>query len=463
VNYKLSMKKRVRSISGILPLTVVLKSQKCKHGKCIYCPTQENIPESYTSTSAPILRAIDCNYDPVKQVKARLKIYKLMGHPTDKIELIVLGGTFTDYDVEYQKSFIKGCFDGLNGVISKTLSEAQKINETAQNRCVTMCLETRPDGITKENINNMLGYGCTRIEIGVQCLDNEIYQLVKRGHIVEDVINAFKLLKDSGFKVGVHMMLGLPGSNPEKDFQMFKKLFNDPDFKPDQIKIYPTFVIKGTELERLYKKGEYEPYTTEQIVDLVIKIKQIVPKYVRIMKIMRDIPAQHIISECRYSHLRDEINKKLEQLDIKCPCIRCREVGHLMRKNIEIDSNFKLERINYDASGGKEIFLSFESSNAIASLLRLRIPGNSFRPEITEKTAIIRELHTYGPVVPIGENGQFWQHKGFGKKLVKEAERIAKQEFDCNKMVIISGVGVRRYFIDKLGYKLDGPYVSKKL
>jgi len=446
------MKKKVRSISGILPLTVVLKPMPCKHGKCIYCFHQEGAPESYTLTSAPILRAIDCNYDPVKQVQARLKIYKLMGHPTDKIELIILGGTFTDYPIDYQKEFIKGCFDGLNNSISKNLKEAQKLNETTKQRCVTMCLETRPDGITKENINRMLDYGCTRVEIGVQCLDDEMYELVERGHNVKDVNNAFKLLKNAGFKVGVHMMIGLPGSNASKDLEMFKQLFNDEHFKPDQIKIYPTVVVKETKLEELFNKGEYKPYTTEQIVNLIIKIKQIVPTYVRIMKIMRDIPAEHIVSECKYSHLRDEINKRLNELGIKCPCIRCREVGHLMRKGIEINNDFKLQRIDYEASGGKEIFLSFESSNAIVSLLRLRISNGQ---------AIIREVHTYGPVVPIGEKNNNWQHKGFGMKLIREAERIAK-EFKCDKMIVISGVGTREYF-RKFDYELEGPYVVKML
>ncbi|MBU3904543.1 MAG: tRNA uridine(34) 5-carboxymethylaminomethyl modification radical SAM/GNAT enzyme Elp3 [Nanoarchaeota archaeon] len=454
------MKKTVRSLSGIVPLAVMLKPYPCPHGKCIYCPTQIGVPESYTKTSPVVLRASSLDYDPYKQVQSRIKIFKLMEHPTDKIELIIMGGTFNNYPTDYQKEFIKGCFDGANGFVSNSLEEAQKVNETAENRIVALCLETRPDMINEKTIDQMLNYGCTRIEIGVQSLDNEIHKITERGHTVEDVIKATKLLKNAGFKISYHMMLGLPGSNSDKDLEMFKTLFNDERYQPDQIKIYPTFVIRGTKLEEMYNQGVYKPYSTEQIVDLIVKIKQLIPNHVRIMRIMRDLPAEYIASECVYSHLRDEIQTKLKELNIKCKCIRCREVGYLEKDGKTI-GELKLKRKDYQASGGKEIFLSYEDDNgALVSLLRLRIPTESFRKEITNKTAIVREIHTYGRMAKI--NGEpTWQHKGYGKKLMIEAEQITK-ELKCNKMVVISGVGVREYFY-KLGYKKEGPYVSKPL
>ncbi len=454
------MKKVVRSLSGIVPLAVMLKPHPCSHGKCIYCPTQEDVPESYTRTSPVVLRASRCDYNPEKQVKARLKIFRLMEHPTDKIELIVMGGTFNNYPVDYQKEFIKGCFDGANNAVSRTLEEAQKINETTKNRIVTMCLETRPDCVNENNINHILDYGCTRVEIGVQTLDNEIHKITNRCHTVEDAIKATQLLKDSCFKVGYHMMLGLPGSDPEKDFEMFRTIFSDPRFQPDQVKIYPTVVIKGTKLEEMYNQGLYKPYSTEQIVELISKIKQFIPNHVRIMRVMRDLPAEYIVSECRYSHLRDEVRKKTEELGIECNCIRCKEVGYALKDGKQVGEP-KLRRKDYDASGGKEVFLSFEDDNGtLISLLRLRIPHKPFRKEITEKTGLIREIHTYGRMAQIGKSGE-WQHKGFGTKLMQEAEKIAK-EFGCNKMVVIAGIGVREYFY-KLGYKKEGPYVSKEI
>ncbi|MBU5575103.1 MAG: tRNA uridine(34) 5-carboxymethylaminomethyl modification radical SAM/GNAT enzyme Elp3 [Candidatus Aenigmatarchaeota archaeon] len=451
------MKKIIRTISGVTPISVMLKPFPCPHGKCIYCPSQENVPESYTKTSPVVLRAKDCNWDAEKQVLSRLKILKLMGHVTNKIELIVMGGTFSAYPKEYREEFIKKCFDGLNGIKSNSLEEAKKINETANHRCVALCLETRPDFCSPEDIESFLYYGATRIEIGVQSPDNESYKITNRGHTLEDVILATKNLKEAGFKLGYHLMLGLPGASLEEDFQKIKMLFEDERFRPDQIKLYPTFVIKGTKLEEMYNKNEYKPYTTEEIVKLLAKIKSIVPEYVRIMRIMRDIPAEYIISECKYSHLRDELKKYMKENNMKCNCIRCREIGHVLHSGGNVNLNeIKMKRINYNASGGKEIFLSFETSNALFSLLRLRINQNG--------KAIIRELHTYGPELEIGKQPTniHFQHRGLGKKLVKEAERITKEDYGINKIYVIAGVGVRQYFY-KLGYELDGYYVSKKL
>ena len=458
------MKKVIRTISGVTPLAVMLKPWPCP-GRCIYCPSQPGVPKSYSDKSPVVLRASACGYDARKQVEARLKIMGQMGHNTDKIELILMGGTFSAYPEDYQESFIKGLFDGLNGCNSASLEKAQKMNEIAKHRAVALCIETRPDYCEKKHLDNFLRYGCTRVEIGVQSLDDSVHEYCKRCHTTQDVIDATQRLKDYGFKLGYHMMLGLPRSDPEKDLEAFKQLFSDSRFQPDQIKIYPTFVMKNTELERLYYNGEYVPYTTEQIVDLIVRIKEIVPPYVRIMRVMRDLPAQYIVSDCVFSHLRDDIKKELKNRGIKCRCIRCREVGHSEHDGKPIDEkSIELKRFDYDASGGREIFLSFEDTknNILVSLLRLRIPYKSMRPEIDSRTSIVREIHTYGPQVNIGAKaGDGWQHRGYGKRLLKAAEEVSA-EFGMEKVAIISGIGVKKYFIEN-GYSYDGSYVSKKI
>ena len=371
------MKKVIRSISGITPLAVMLKPYPCPHGKCIYCPSQENVPESYTTTSPVVLRATDCGWDAKRQVEARLKILGEMGHLREKIELIVMGGTFSTYPADYQKEFIKGLFDGLNGCISPTLEQSQKMNELAKHRAVGLCLETRPDYCTREDIKRFLEYGATRVELGVQTLDDKIQEFTHRGHGTKEVADASQLLKDSCFKVGYHMMLGLPGSDPKKDIETIKTLYSDHRFQPDHLKLYPTFVIKNTPLERLYYNGEYEPYTTEQIVDTLIEIKKIVPKYTRIMRVMRDIPKEHIVSKCYYSHLRSEVKDRMNEAGLKCNCIRCREVGHVNHQKKKFDpGSIELVRQDYMSSNGKEIFLTYEdtANDVLVSMLRLRIP-----------------------------------------------------------------------------------------
>jgi len=454
------MKKQVRTISGVAPLAVMLKPFPCPHGKCSYCPGQPGVPESYTAKSPVVLRAKECEYDPERQVRARLKILGLMGHPLDKVELIIMGGTFAAYPLDYQKSFIKGCFDGLNGIAAPNLESAQKQNERAAHRCVGLCLETRPDWCGREQINRFLDYGCTRVEIGVQVIDDKIYELTNRGHTVKDVIGATKRLKNAGLKVGYHIMIGLPGSTPKSDLENAKRIFSDSNFKPDQIKIYPCVVVEGTELEKHFKEGRFVPYSTETIIETLIKIKQIIPPYVRVMRVVRDIPAQYIVSECKYSHLRDEVHARMNERGIKCRCIRCREVGHAARFG-RVPERVELNRIDYEASEGREIFLSYEDkeNDILVALLRLRI-GEPFRPEL-EGAAVIREIHTFGRQVPLGVSPkEEWQHKGYGRLLLQEAERIAFEEFEARKICVMAGIGVRPYF-QKFGYKYDGPYMSK--
>jgi elongator complex protein 3 len=377
-----------------------------------------------------------------------------MGHPTDKVELIVMGGTFLACPIDYQYQFIKDCLDGLNGEESADLGEAKQINQTARHRCVGLCIETRPDWCRQEEIARMLEFGTTRVELGVQTLDDEIYKLVRRGHRVEDVVRATALLRQNGFKVHYHWMPGLPGSTPEKDLKLSKMLFDDSRFRPDGLKLYPTMVVEGTELERWYQEGRYQPYDTTTLVNLMIGIKSIVPKYVRISRVLRDIPPRFIAAGCKDS-LRGVIKQRMKQRGIECRCIRCREYGHRLRDGWEIGEP-QMVRMDYEASGGREIFLSFEDgAETIFGLLRMRIQENS---------ALIRELHVYGPEVPLSEQrDKAVQHKGLGKALLREAERIAGDEFGAKRIVILSGIGAREYYQTEFGYHLDGDYMVKDL
>ena len=406
-------------------------------GQCLYCPTYPGAPQSYTPESPAVLRAKKCDYDARQQVKLRLRILSEMGHPTDKVELIVMGGTFLAYPKDYQYQFIKDCYDALNGVESPTLEEAKRLNETAKHRCTGLCIETRPDWCQQEEIDRMLEFGTTRVELGVQTLDDEVYRLVRRGHKVEDVVKATTLLREHGFKVYYHWMPGLPGSTPQEDLELSRKLFADDSFRPDGLKLYPTMVVEGTELERWYQEGRYQPYDVNTMVNLLAEIKTIVPRYVRISRVLRDIPAKFIMAGCRDS-LRGMIKQRMRQEGVECKCIRCREYGHRLQDGREIGEP-RLVRIDYEASGGREVFLSFEDENeTLFGLLRMRVqskPIPALSQELDGNLALIRELHVFGPEVPLSEQkAEAAQHKGLGKALLKEAERIAADEFQAPQM-----------------------------
>jgi len=446
------MRKPTKTISGVTPLAVMLKPRKCSHGICSYCPTLD-VPQSYTPKSPVVMRASQLNYDAEKQVKARLKSFEVMGHETSKIELIIMGGTFLEYPRKYKLNFIKGIYDGLNGIKSKNLEDAKKGNEKAEHRCIGLCIETRPDKCGKKEINEMLSYGATRVELGVQVLDDKIYEKIKRGHSVKDVVKATQLLKDSGFKVSYHLMPNLV-SDKEGDLRLFKKVFDEQEFRPDQIKIYPLTIMPGSELAKTKKN---KLYSEDELKELLIKMKLNVPEYCRIMRIMREIHPDYIIDGVKHIHLRRIIQEEMKKLNLKCRCIRCREIGFSKDEIGRIELVIRM----YKASNGKEYFISHESNDKILSLMRLRIPYEPFRKEISRRSLLLRELHVFGAQVKIGDKGDI-QHKGLGKELLKKAEEIAKIE-NCNKIVIISGIGVREYYSSKLGYHLDEPYMSKIL
>jgi len=446
------IKKPVRSISGVTPLTVVLAPKKCAHGTCIYCPGGENVPQSYTDKSPAIMRAMKLNYNPYEQVKVRLNVLKLMNHPTDKIEIIILGGTFLQYPKNYKYNFIKKIFDALNDKDSKNLEQAKKINEIAEHRCVAMCIENRPDNCADKDIKEMLEFGATRVEIGVQMPDDEIYKKTNRGHTIKDVIDATERLKNAGFKVGYHIMPGLPGSSKEKDLKLFKKIFQSEKFRPDQLKIYPCQIIKDSPLAKTYKLIKYVPYNEKETKEILIKMMKIIPDYCRVMRMMREFPKEKLVEGLEKLDLRKDIEEEFRNKGLKIREIRMREIG--FNKNAS-DLDAKIKIIEYQASGGKEYFLEFTNKeNILFGLLRLRI---------FNKTAIIRELHIYGQALNLGEEGAESQHIGLGKRLIKKAEEIAKEN-GFKKLSVISGIGVREYY-KKLGYKLDeeGIYMIKKL
>jgi len=320
------VRKISRTISGVTPVAVMAKPFPCP-GRCVYCPSSPEAPKSYTTESPAVLRGRKCNFEPKKQAELRLKMLTDMGHATDKVELIIMGGTFLAYPLEYQYQFIKHCYDGLNCIPSCDLEEAKNLNETAQHRCVGLCIETRPDFCGEEEIKHMLDFGVTRVEVGVQTLDDEIHKLTRRGHGVAEVISATKSLRDCGFKVYYHWMPGLPGSTPEHDLTLSQKLFSDEHFRPDGLKLYPTLVIKGSELEGWYRDGRFQPYNDQEMIDLLVNIKSLMPKYVRIARLMRDIPGKCIIAGSKDLALRETVRERMNKLGRHCSCIRCREYG----------------------------------------------------------------------------------------------------------------------------------------
>ncbi len=457
----------IRSLSGIVSVTVLTKPYPCP-GHCIYCPQAANMPKSYLPNEPAAARASLLNFDPYKQVQRRLQSLQNQGHKTDKVELIILGATWSFYPKQYQTWFIKQCFKAANGdksSIKKSLEKLQKSNEKATNRIVGLTIETRPDYITKREIKRLRYLGVTRLEIGVQSIYDDVLKFNRRGHGVAASIAATKLLKDAGLKINYHMMLDLPSSNVKKDKEMFKVLFSDSRFQPDWLKIYPTSVLKGAPLYHLWKQGKYKPYSTKKLLNLIIEIKKIIPPYVRITRLIRDIPSEDIIAGSEVSNLRQEAQREMEKRHLQCRCIRCREI-----RQLNYQEKIYLIRRNYDASEGKEIFLSFESKDRrrLYALLRLRIPSQVFSHqkhfiEELNDCALIRELHTYGDIVPLQQHSQkASQHKGLGKKLIQEAEKISQKEFKLNKITIISGIGVRGYY-RKLGYRLKGTYMVKSV
>ncbi len=415
------------------------------------------------------MRGSQNNYDPYLQVQSRIEQLIAIGHRVDKIELIVMGGTFPATPPEYQTRFIQRCLDAITSKESANLEEAKKHAETSRIRNVGITVETRPDWCKEPHVDAMLDMGVTRVEIGVQNPDNELYRFAGRTHTVADVTEATRVAKDAGLKIVYHLMPGMPGSNPARDLKAFKRVFTDPAFKPDMIKIYPCLVIDGTKAYNWYRESVYKPYTTEEAANLIAEVKKALPPWIRVMRVQRDIPAGLIVAGVNKSNLRQLVQQKLAEHGDRCSCIRCREVGHRLAVD-NVTPN--LEQIQiltncYQASEGKEIFISAEDpeNNVLIGYLRLRVPSaKAHRPEINAMpSAIVRELHVYGPLVPVGKHiTRAWQHKGYGANLLREAERVAREDYDLKKLLVISALGTKQYYM-RFGYSRDSVYVSKKL
>jgi elongator complex protein 3 len=465
-------RKIVRTISGVTIVAVMTKPWPCpQKNPCAYCPggPPYGVPQSYTGHEPAAMRGLQSGFDPYEQVRNRIEQLEAIGHTVDKVELVVMGGTFPGMPLEYQEHFVKECLDAVAEEKTQSLEEAKKLAETSRTRNVGITVETRPDWAKEKQVDHILAMGVTRVELGVQNVYDYVYELVERGHTVEDVGEATRILKDAGLKLVYHLMPGLPGSSFERDLEGFHKIFTDSRFKPDMIKMYPCLVLKGTKAYDWWRRGEYTPYTTEEAAQLILEVKKTVPPWIRIMRVQRDIPAYLIEAGVNRSNLRQIVLRRLREEGLRCRCIRCREVGHRWLKDkVKVDpANIEIRAVWEEASEGDEVFISAEDvvNDVLVGYLRLRIPsGQAHRPEILpETTSIVRELHVYGPLVPVGRHlANAWQHKGYGSILLSEAERISLEDYDRRKIVVTSALGTKQYY-KRFGYDYDGPYVSKLL
>ncbi|XP_056284268.1 elongator complex protein 3 [Pseudoliparis swirei] len=468
--------KPIRTASGIAVVAVMCKPHRCPHisftgNICIYCPGGpdsdfEYSTQSYTGYEPTSMRAIRARYDPYLQARHRVEQLKQLGHSVDKVEFIVMGGTFMALAEEYRDYFIRNLHDALSGHTSNNVAEAVRYSERSNTKCVGITIETRPDYCLKRHLSDMLGYGCTRLEIGVQSVYEDVARDTNRGHTVRAVCESFHLSKDAGFKVVAHMMPDLPNVGIERDVEQFIEFFENPAFRPDGLKLYPTLVIRGTGLYELWKTGRYKSYTPSALVDLVARILALVPPWTRVYRVQRDIPMPLVSSGVEHGNLRELALARMKDMGTECRDVRTREVGIQEIHHKVRPYQVELVRRDYVANGGWETFLSYEDpeQDILIGLLRLRrCSPQSFRPELKGGASVVRELHVYGSVVPVSSRDPSkFQHQGFGTMLMEEAERIARDEHGSSRLAVISGVGTRNYY-RKLGYELEGPYMMKDL
>ncbi|XP_013926905.1 PREDICTED: elongator complex protein 3 [Thamnophis sirtalis] len=468
--------KPIRTASGIAVVAVMCKPHRCPHinftgNICVYCPGGpdsdfEYSTQSYTGYEPTSMRAIRARYDPYLQTRHRVEQLKQLGHSIDKVEFIVMGGTFMALPEEYRDYFIRNLHDALSGHTSNNVAEAVKYSERSLTKCIGITIETRPDYCLKRHLSDMLSYGCTRLEIGVQSIYEDVARDTNRGHTVKAVCESFHLAKDAGFKVVAHMMPDLPNMGLERDINQFVEFFENPAFRPDGMKLYPTLVIRGTGLYELWKTGRYKSYPPSTLVDLVARILALVPPWTRVYRVQRDIPMPLVTSGVEHGNLRELALARMKDLGTECRDVRTREVGIQEIHHKVRPYQVELVRRDYVANSGWETFLSYEDpeQDILIGLLRLRkCSEDTFRPELKGGVSIVRELHVYGSVVPVSSRDPSkFQHQGFGMLLMEEAERIAKEEHGSWKIAVISGVGTRDYY-RKIGYGLEGPYMVKRL
>ncbi|WP_299265083.1 tRNA uridine(34) 5-carboxymethylaminomethyl modification radical SAM/GNAT enzyme Elp3 [Halorientalis sp.] len=494
-------RKPVRTASGVSPVAIMTSPEGCPHGKCLYCPggpdSEFSSAQSYTGHEPAAARGKQNDYDPYGQVTLRLEQLREIGHPVDKVELILMGGTMTARSHDYQEWFVKRAIEAMNDYDADTrpepaegesfaedpdehefsyLADVIAENEVGDVRNVATTFETKPDWCDPEQIDRMLDLGGTKVEVGVQTTYERINREMHRGHGVQASIDANRRLRDSGFKVGFHMMPGQPGMSEEMCLEDFRRLFEEPEWRPDYLKIYPTLIVEGTATYDMYHRGEFNPLENEAAAELVAEIKSIIPKYTRLQRVQRDIPADFIEGGVWKSNLRQLARQRMEEHGWTCDCIRCREVG----MNDEEPDEIELQELEYEVGGGTEQFLSFEDpeKDLLIGFCRARFPNDPVRKEL-KNAALVRELHVYGSQVGVGseprsgsENasgeqpraggGDQHQHRGYGRRLLERAEQLAVEN-GFEKLSVLSGIGVRQYYREKLEYYQDGPYVSKRL
>jgi elongator complex protein 3 len=478
-------RKPVRTASGVSPVAIMTSPHTCPHGKCLYCPggpaSEFSSSQSYTGEEPAAARGVQNDYDPYGQVTLRLHQLRNIGHPVDKVELILMGGTMTARSHDYQEWFVKRALEAMNDydldaepnpseeesfkpdpddVEFQYLEDVIAENETGEIRNIGTTFETKPDWCDPEQIDRMLDLGGTKVEVGVQTTYERVNREMHRGHGVQASLDANRHLRDSAFKVGFHMMPGQPGMSKGMCLEDFRELFESPDWRPDYLKIYPTLVVRDTITYDMWRNEEYDPLTNEEAAELVAEIKSMIPRYTRLQRVQRDIPADFIDAGVWKSNLRQLARKRMDEHGWECECIRCREVG----MNDEEPENVEMDVLTYEAGGGTEHFISFEDfeKDLLVGFCRLRFPNDPVRREL-DNAALIRELHVYGNEVGVGQASETdHQHKGYGRRLLEKAEHMAA-DAGYDKLSVISGIGVREYYRKKLDYYQDGPYVSTRL
>ena len=453
--------KPVRTLSGVTTVTVLTKPYPCP-GECIFCPTDLRMPKSYLPDEPGARRALTHAFDPFEQTAARIAALEAIGHPTDKVELLILGGTWSAYRQDYQSWFVQRCLDALNGFPSHDLEQAQAANAGAPHRNVGLVVETRPDRVTPDELSRLRRLGVTKVQMGAQSLDDHILALNRRGHTLDDTRRAVSLLRAAGLKIVLHWMPNLLGATLESDREDFARLWSDPGLRPDEIKIYPCQLLAEADLHEVWARGEYRPYTTEELITLIADLKPGIPRYCRVNRVVRDIPSTYVIAGNRRTSLRMDVQDELRRRGRRCACIRCREV-----RGRPVDPEaLHLETVVYPAGGAEEHFLSLVTpGDLLAGYLRLSLPGGEAPdPGLPDLNAAarVRELHIYGQSLPVGElsNGET-QHAGLGARLMRLAEAQARQQ-GFRRIAVIAALGTRNYY-RRLGYRLGESYMLKEL
>jgi elongator complex protein 3 len=437
--------KPTRTISGVAPVTVLTEPYPCP-GECIFCPDVARMPKSYLPDEPGAMRAAAHAFDPYTQTASRIQVMGELGHSVDKIELLILGGTWSCYPEAYQEWFVRRCLDAMNEAEASTLKEAQRLNESAAHRNVGLVVETRPDRITPEEVRRLRALGVTKVQLGAQSLDDRLLARNKRGHTVEDTRHAMRLLRLAGFKIVVHWMPNLLGATPESDLADFRRLWDDAGLRPDELKIYPTSLLENTELHAYWQRGEYTPYDEETLVSLLAHCKPLIPPYCRVNRLMRDIPSPNIVEGVKKTNLRQIVQRRMAQEGSVCRCIRCREV-----RGQEIDAeSLRLESLRYETDATREAFLHYATpDDRLAGFLRLSLPQAEPPIEELDGCAVIREVHVYGPALELGDRqAGSAQHAGLGTQLIEEAKRIAREE-GYERLAVIAAVGTRSYYRER--------------